>query len=522
MKGYKVRIGDGSEIGPMDLDALRNWYAQGLIETSSPVLKPGSKNWTTLGQVIDVVDLRAPRRGGSAIDDDDEDDDAYAGPVSYLWPMRVASVLAFVAAAGAAYFWWNPRRFTPAIDPAPWREVALGLFATALLLTAGWGFGRRLGQLVLLLATAALPVAGGILVVEGVRGRPLLALLGALVFTAGSFALLTVWPSRWFKPALAALVAAAGLAATWHYGVVQESPLQRQVAQWAGPETTFSNDGVTVALPESWRLLKTGQTAATVPPTAKAVLGETRLGGLAYVVSEDAPRGVTSLDAYFDRTWQRRRQEAAGLTELGTREIRIGSLRGRAADGAWSAGGARYRDLTAAWRNGATYIALAAWVEDDGSTRPAAELEALVRGLSLDATREARHLSAVEAAVRDVPLLSPAAADLVVTGAPVPLAPAAAFARAFALSNAGDAALTPDEVREKVVLLATALATVGPRERPQVVAYVDRLRVGEPATEEDAAAAPLLRAALLQLTSPELARLQELHERAIRAAATRT
>jgi hypothetical protein len=104
--------------------------------------------------------------------------------------MRVASILALVAAAGAAFFWGNPRRFSPAIDPVPWREIGLGLLATGLLLAAGWGFGRRLGQLVLLLATAALPVAGGILVVEGVRGRPLLAMLAALVFTAGLFALL--------------------------------------------------------------------------------------------------------------------------------------------------------------------------------------------------------------------------------------------------------------------------------------------------------------------------------------------
>lgn len=517
MNGYKVRLADGSEIGPMDLDAVRNWYAQGLLETSSPVLKPGAKHWAPLSQVIDLVDLRTARRsGGDAIEAR-----ADTGPVSYLWPMRVAGVLAFVAAAFAAFFWWYPTRFTPAIDPVPWREIGLGLFATGLLLTPGWGFGRRLGQLVLLLATAALPVLSVILVVEGVRGRPLLALLGALVFTGGMFALLTVWPRRWYKPTAAALAAAAGLAGIWRYGRVEETPLQRQVTQWAGSEASFSKDGVSLALPGSWRVLKAGQTATVAPAGAKAVLGEARLGGLAYLVAEDAPRGVTSLDAYFDRTLARRRQEAAGLTELGRREIRVGSLRGRAVDGAWSAGGARFRDLTAAWRNGGTYVALAAWVEDDGSTRPAAELDALVRGLSLDAGRQQRHAAAVESAVRDVPLLSPAAADLVVTGAALPLAPEAAFARTFGLSNAGDVALTPDEVREKVVLLATALATVAPRERPQVVAYVDRLRLGEAAHAEDAPAAALLRGALLQLSSQEMARLQELHERAIRAAASR-
>ena len=236
--------------------------------------------------------------------------------------------------------------------------------------------------------------------------------------------------------------------------------MQRQVAEWAGPETSLSNDGLSSAVPASWRVLKAGQTALAAPPGTKAVLGDIRLGGLAYVMSEAAPRGVTSLDAYFDRTIARRRQEAAGLAEIARREIRAGSLRGRALDGAWSSGGARFRDLTAVWRNGGTYVALAAWVEDDGSTRPAAALDALVQGLSLDAGPQQRHAGAVESAVRDVPLLSPAAADLVVTGAALPLAPDAAFARAFALSNAGDSALTPDEVREKVVLLATAVAAV--------------------------------------------------------------
>jgi hypothetical protein len=55
-----------------------------------------------------------------------------------------------------------------------------------------------------------------------------------------------------------------------------------------------------------------------------------------------------------------------------------------------------------------------------------------------------------------------------------------------------------------------------------VVAFVDRLRQGEAASAADGPAAALLRGALLQLSSPEMARLQELHERAIRAAASRT
>ena len=35
MAGYKVRLGDGSEIGPMDLEALKTWQLQGLVDGDS-------------------------------------------------------------------------------------------------------------------------------------------------------------------------------------------------------------------------------------------------------------------------------------------------------------------------------------------------------------------------------------------------------------------------------------------------------------------------------------------------------
>jgi hypothetical protein len=50
---YKVRLGDGSEIGPMSLQAVRDWHRQGLIGPTSRVLRPGFKRWTTLDQVLE-------------------------------------------------------------------------------------------------------------------------------------------------------------------------------------------------------------------------------------------------------------------------------------------------------------------------------------------------------------------------------------------------------------------------------------------------------------------------------------
>jgi hypothetical protein len=52
-EGYKIRLGDGSEIGPMNLQAVRDWHRQGFLEPKSPVLRPGSTRWTTLDQVLE-------------------------------------------------------------------------------------------------------------------------------------------------------------------------------------------------------------------------------------------------------------------------------------------------------------------------------------------------------------------------------------------------------------------------------------------------------------------------------------
>ncbi|HET9316247.1 MAG TPA: hypothetical protein VFQ51_11705 [Vicinamibacteria bacterium] len=57
--GYKVRLGDGSEIGPMDLDTLRGWYVQGLITRESAVMLPGSTRWTTLGETNEMRSFKS-------------------------------------------------------------------------------------------------------------------------------------------------------------------------------------------------------------------------------------------------------------------------------------------------------------------------------------------------------------------------------------------------------------------------------------------------------------------------------
>jgi hypothetical protein len=54
-QGLIVRLGDGSEIGPLDRDDLRSWFERGLITSESMVKRPENARWTTLGQEIDVT-----------------------------------------------------------------------------------------------------------------------------------------------------------------------------------------------------------------------------------------------------------------------------------------------------------------------------------------------------------------------------------------------------------------------------------------------------------------------------------
>ena len=54
MAGLKVRLDDGSEVGPLDLRMVQTWYQQGLIGPEAMVQKPGSPRWIRLSEAADL------------------------------------------------------------------------------------------------------------------------------------------------------------------------------------------------------------------------------------------------------------------------------------------------------------------------------------------------------------------------------------------------------------------------------------------------------------------------------------
>ena len=51
-KGYKIKTDDGSEVGPMNLEAVEGWYRQGLVRHDNLVQRPDSYKWVPLSEVL--------------------------------------------------------------------------------------------------------------------------------------------------------------------------------------------------------------------------------------------------------------------------------------------------------------------------------------------------------------------------------------------------------------------------------------------------------------------------------------
>lgn len=516
MRQHKVRLDDGSEIS-LDVQAIKDWYAQGLLKRDSPVLKPGAKQWLPLNRALD---LPSGRRDAAASRAAVSDAQAQVAP-GLAWPTVLAGILLLCAGILGGFFWWRPERWLPDLDPAPWREIALGFVAAGLLLVRGWDWGRRIVRVLALVAALCVLPLGVILALKGVRFGPAYFVLGAGIVVMIGLMLLLAGGASWIKAAAALVLILGGGWGVGRYGLVVESDAQRKVREALVAEMTWSDPalGLRLDLPEGWRRLRPDQTAIAVPTTARLVLARPRRDGFAYLTAEESPRGVLNADDYLERVLAQRRATIPELATAGRHEATVGGLAGRGATVFRQLGGQRVRDVSVVWRHGFTWFALAAWAPDDGQAAAGLPLEALRSGFTHAPGPARRLAAAVEAVTRELRLLSPVSAELVVRAQGAqPLAPEATRRQAFRLASLGLGTLSVDETAELGALTDALQADIAPKERTRLAAYLDKLRTDQPTgPDEDREMGLLLNRGLLQLPSARLSRLQDLYAKAIAA-----
>jgi hypothetical protein len=524
--GYKVRLADGSEIGPMDLEAVRSWFAQGLIERDSPVLKPGSTRWTRLSEVLGgsaqnrppargparkpafrTTSTRlAPRRSGPARDE-------------AAWPTRAAGALFLLGAAAAFAFDFFPERWISSLARTPFKEIAAFELVLGLAVLAGWGLARKFARIALLVAAFALLPVAGVLIASGAARDAFLVLGSALVLSLGFFGLLgeeVASPAVPIASLAGVLAGALGIAV---FGWTREGAEGRRVREWSAPERHFADAGAdfSVDVPPGWVILRKEQDLVAVPPESRLVLAEPRLGGFAYLAVEkgDAP----TLDELLSRFLAARRKAHPELKEISRSDVTVGHLAGREARGTWDAGGGKpVQDRSVVWKDGWVSIALAEWLPE-APPSPGA-FDALLRGISSEGTFAVRLQAAVEAAVQEVPHLSANAVEVMMArSAARVLEPQEVFRRSCEWANRGIPSLSPREAREMTDLNAQVFSALPARDRGRLAGYFERVRGRRPTSaDEDRDMGHLMKGGVLRLPAPRLARLQALYEKLIRAA----
>lgn len=527
--GYKIRIADGSEIGPMDLAAVRTWADQGLIDRNSPVLKPGSKTWSTLGEVAELKNLgfgaarpraaRAP--SGSTVSRPERavSTDRVLDLDLDTWRIRAGGVLFLLFAIGVGLLALHPENAVADLDGAPWLEIALGLLVLALALAPARDVGRKgVRAVTALLAVGMFPVMG-ILFAQGVRGAGLFAVASAWLVASGFFAYLG--PSlEWPRMALCLVPILAGAYGAFHFGYAPETSAQRAVRAAAIPDRRLADAslGLSFEVPRGWVILKKDNALVKAPAEARVVVAQPRTGGFGYLVAESSPRAIANVDQYLDRLLAERRKTVPSLKELGRSDAMVGPVSGRKSVGSWDDAGVKQRDMAVAWKDGWVYFGLVSWTPEDGA-EPQKVLDGLVPAFSTQGVLAERLQQAVQRVTLEVPqLTAPAAEALMGQSAAKVLEPDQAFRRSIEALVRALPTLTKAETQELTEITSATYGTLAARDRARLLAYMDRVRSGQSTTpQEDREMSSLTKMAVLKLPNARRLRLQALYAKAIAA-----
>ncbi len=522
---YKVRIADGSEIGNMDLEAVKSWYAQGLLHKDSGVLKPGSNRWSTIGQVLDLkssarskVRPSANGDGKSRAHSASSRDYTIDIPEPTRWRTHVAGALLLLLAFVLGYFAWRPQHVRVEIQDAPWTEIALVFVALGLALVAGWEAGRKVVRVAaFVLAFLLFPVAG-ILIAQGVRGATLLALLGAWICLSGVFALLAGESISWARASLALLPILGGGFAFVYFAHSPETSARRQLREASVPDRRFTDDslGVSVDVPRGWVILQAGNPLVTAPPEARVTLAHPRSGGFGFLTAESSPGGIGSIDQYLDRVWAARQRERPTLKQTGRADLNVGNQPAKRLSGSFDSEGTRFQESVTTWRDGWVYFSLVSWMPE-GAPRGDRDLEALVQGVTTQGQFAVQLQSALVNVTMEVPQLTPAAAEMLMGSSEAKvLEPEQAFRRSIEALSRALPSLSKKDSQELGQITSATYDALAYKERAALLAYVARVRDRQATTPaQDKEASRIMKAAVLRLPPARRARLQEIYQQAI-------
>ncbi len=523
MAGLKVRLDDGSEVGPMDLEMVQTWFSQGLISGRTLVQKAGAPRWVRLAEAVDLRNWQAPRVAGARRPGarGDAASPAFAGAegVPGRWRLFVASGLLLVLAAAAFLVAVWPDRLRPELDGVPWIRVGLALCALGLLLVRAWDVARRIVRLVALLAAAAALPMAGLFVARGMRGEALATLASAWLLVAGLVGLLA--PRLPWLPAIAALVViGAGGAGLVRFAPAEGGGAPAAINAWAaaGGQVLDAEIGLSLALPRGWVVLKPGNPLVPAPAHTRVALANPRVSGYALLLVQPPPSRVLMLEHYLDHVITQRRLAATAYDEDWRRDGRLGAVASRRAAGRRAGSDGRFVERAAVAQDGDRYFALVAWVPEAGGGRALEEIDALEAAITLSGVRDAGRRAAVQTANLELPHLSLRAIErLVELGGPA--APGELFRRAVAASARGIPSLAPGEAQELQALTGTALVALTWSERSQLGDYLRRAAAAQATQpDEDERMRTLMKTGSARLGESQRARLGALHGRAIEAA----
>ena len=180
-----------------------------------------------------------------------------------------------------------------------------------------------------------------------------------------------------------------------------------------------------------------------------------------------------------------------------------------------------YEEVATVWKDGWTYYALVVWGPAEHAAAAAEDLRA---GITMQGHPAARLKEAIASVTADVPLLTPAAAEMLMGQSQAQsLDPVEAFRRTYLLAGRGLSALSAAEQREMGALSSELYARVPGGERARLGPYLDRVRSGretDPALDQQMSR--VVKAAVLKLPAARRQRLQALFEKAIAVAVAST